>query len=100
MNALRELSVGPCKGNGIMFRCGLCVLSGITGTSISAGYTVPTDDVILWASMFLHTSLMDADLLDRLMPLVLVFFLLNDVSLYMQICLAVPYCFMPGNIIY
>ena len=45
VNALREASVGLCKGNRIMFRRGLGVMAGITCTSFSAGFTVPTDDV-------------------------------------------------------
>ena len=46
VNAMRELSVGLMKGNGLMFRRGLGVMAGITGTSFSAGFNVPTDDVL------------------------------------------------------
>ena len=40
VNALRELSVGLCKGNGIMLRRGLGVMA------FSAEVNVPTDDFL------------------------------------------------------
>jgi hypothetical protein len=45
MNALRELSVSMCRGNGLLYRRGLGVLARVTGTCFRAGLTVPTADV-------------------------------------------------------
>lgn len=43
--ALRELSVGLCKGNGIMYRAGLMVLARCSGRAFMSGTIVPTADV-------------------------------------------------------
>jgi hypothetical protein len=44
-NALRQLSITLCRGNGTMFRRGLNVLAKVTGNHFRAGLTVPTADV-------------------------------------------------------
>ena len=44
-SALRELSVGLCKGNGVMYRAGLKVLARCSGSAFISGATVPYADV-------------------------------------------------------
>lgn len=44
-NALRELSVGLCRGNGVLYRSSLGVLARASGSAFMAGMTVPTSDV-------------------------------------------------------
>ena len=46
VRALRELSVGLCKGNGNIFRRELCEMSDITSTSSSTGFIARTNDVL------------------------------------------------------
>ncbi len=45
-NALRELSVTLCRGNGQMYRRGLNELARVSGIYFRAGLTVATSDVI------------------------------------------------------
>ena len=44
-NALRELSISLCKGNGIIFRRSLMNMAKVTGTTFRAGLAIPTADV-------------------------------------------------------
>ena len=43
-SALRELSVGLCKGNGVMYRAGLKVLARCSGSAFISGAMVPYAD--------------------------------------------------------
>jgi hypothetical protein len=45
VNALRQLSVSLCRGNGIMYRRSLSVLARASGTSFLPGLMVPTADI-------------------------------------------------------
>jgi hypothetical protein len=45
-NTLRELSVGLCKGNGILYRAGLKILARASGRAFLSGTDVPTADVV------------------------------------------------------
>jgi hypothetical protein len=44
-NALRQLSIALCRGNGVMYRRGLAVLARAGGNSYMPGLVVPTSDV-------------------------------------------------------
>ena len=48
-SALRELSVGLCKGNGIVYRAGLKVLARCAGTAFLPGAMVPSADMSLFS---------------------------------------------------
>jgi hypothetical protein len=41
-NTLRELSVGLCRGNGMLFRAGLQAVAQASGRSFQAGLAEPT----------------------------------------------------------
>ena len=43
--ALKELSVGLCGGNGVLYRRSLGVVGRASGGAFMAGMTVPTSDV-------------------------------------------------------
>jgi hypothetical protein len=45
-NALRQLSVGLCRGNGVMYRRALGVLANATGRAFRLGMDCPTSDVL------------------------------------------------------
>ena len=45
INALRELSVSLCRGNGIMFRRGLMNMARVSGAAFREGLALPTADV-------------------------------------------------------
>ena len=45
--ALRELSVGLCRGNGVLYRRSLGVLARVSSSAIIAIMTVPASDVPL-----------------------------------------------------
>ena len=45
-NTLRELSVGLCKGNGIMYRAGLKILARTSGRAFLSGNDVPTAELV------------------------------------------------------
>lgn len=44
-NALRELSIGLCRGTGFMCRCGVSHLAKVTGDAFMPGLTVPTAEI-------------------------------------------------------
>jgi hypothetical protein len=44
-NALRQLSVGLCRGNGVMYRRGLGILATASGRAFRPGMDTPTADV-------------------------------------------------------
>jgi hypothetical protein len=44
--ALRELSVGLCRGNYFMYRASVGVLARTSGSSYRAGLVVPTDECV------------------------------------------------------
>ena len=44
-NALRELSIGLCRGNAVMYRRSLQVLARASGRAFMTGLPVPTADV-------------------------------------------------------
>jgi hypothetical protein len=44
-NALRQLSIALCRGNGVMYRRGLAVLARAGGNSYMPGLVAPTSDV-------------------------------------------------------
>ena len=44
-NALRELTIGFCRGNGTLYRRGLGVMSCASGIAFQAGMIVPTSEV-------------------------------------------------------
>ena len=43
--ALRELSIGLCRGNGVLYKRGVTVLARVTGTSFLAGLPAATAEV-------------------------------------------------------
>jgi hypothetical protein len=45
-NTLRELSVGLCKGNGLMYRAGLKILARTSGCAFLSGADVPVADLV------------------------------------------------------
>jgi hypothetical protein len=45
-NTLRELSVGLCRGNGMLFRAGLQAVAQASGRSFHAGLAEPTAELI------------------------------------------------------
>ena len=44
-NALKELSIGLCRGNGVMYRRGVTALARVTGTALMMGLPVATAEV-------------------------------------------------------
>ena len=44
-NALKELSIGLCRGNGVMYRRGVTALARVTGTALMTGLPVATAEV-------------------------------------------------------
>jgi hypothetical protein len=45
-NTLRELSVGLCRGNSMLFRAGLQAVAKASGRSFQAGLAEPTEELI------------------------------------------------------
>ena len=43
--ALRELSIGLCRGNGVLYKRSVTVLARVTGTSFLAGLPAATAEV-------------------------------------------------------
>ena len=46
VNALRELSVGLCRGNCVLYKRSLFALARVSGTAFRAGADIPTSDII------------------------------------------------------
>ena len=46
VNALRELSVGLCRGNWVLYKRSLCALALVSGTAFRAGADIPTSEII------------------------------------------------------
>ena len=44
-NALRELSVGLCRGNFVLCKCSLYALARVSGTAFRAGADIPTSEI-------------------------------------------------------
>jgi hypothetical protein len=42
VNALRELSAGLCRGNWVLYKCGLYALARVSGNAFHAGSDIPT----------------------------------------------------------
>ena len=45
MNALRELSIGLCRGNAMLYKRSLPVMARVSGTSFRSGMLVPTGEI-------------------------------------------------------
>ncbi|MGL4351025.1 MAG: hypothetical protein ACRCT2_10760 [Plesiomonas shigelloides] len=46
VNALRELSVGLCRGNCVLYKRSLYALARVSGTAFRAGADIPTSEII------------------------------------------------------
>jgi hypothetical protein len=49
---IRELSIGLCRGNALLYRAGVGDLTCVSATHFQAGLDVPTDCLISWGSLF------------------------------------------------
>ena len=45
VNALRELSVGLCRGNCVLYKCSLYALARVSGTAFRAGADILTSEI-------------------------------------------------------
>ena len=46
VNSLRELSVGLCRGNCVLYKRSLYALARVSGTAFRAGADIPTSEII------------------------------------------------------
>ena len=46
VNALRELSVGLCRGNCVLYKRSLFALARVSGSAFRAGADIPTSEII------------------------------------------------------
>ena len=44
-NALRDLSIALCRGNGVMYKRSMTTLARVSGTCLRAGLDIPTADI-------------------------------------------------------
>ena len=59
-NALRELSVGLCRGNCVLYKRSLYALARVSGTAFRAGADIPTSEINSGCFLYLYIDCLSA----------------------------------------